>query len=166
MMAFYEAIGGYSRTRGAFLKYASMLIRNRLIDDSRKERRHGRVISLDAPAGNTEMALGETLAEDRDRHEEAVSRDATRAEIEALTRQMQEFGVSLSDVADQLPQAAAHAGGVPEGAAICEGKSGALGGPPTNEAPADRPPHGRQWRRTQDAGTAQEIYGGPCAGLY
>ena len=104
MMAFYEAIGGYSRTRGAFLKYASMLIRNRLIDDSRKERRHGHVISLDAPAGNTETALGETLAEDRDRHEEAVSRDATRAEIEALTRQMQEFGVSLSDVADNCPK--------------------------------------------------------------
>ena len=27
MMAFHEAIGGYSRTRGSFLKYAAMLIR-------------------------------------------------------------------------------------------------------------------------------------------
>ena len=26
MIAFHEAIGGYSRTRGAFLKYAAMLI--------------------------------------------------------------------------------------------------------------------------------------------
>ena len=26
MMAFHEAIGGYSRTRGSFLKYAAMLI--------------------------------------------------------------------------------------------------------------------------------------------
>ena len=50
MIAFHEAIGGYSRTRGAFLKYAAMLIRSRLIDYSRREQRHSRVISLDAPA--------------------------------------------------------------------------------------------------------------------
>ena len=47
--------------------------------------------------------MGETLADDRDPHEETASRDATRAEIEELTRQMQEFGVSLSDVADNCP---------------------------------------------------------------
>ena len=39
MIAFHEAIGGYSRVRGAFLKYAAMLIRSRLIDYSRRERR-------------------------------------------------------------------------------------------------------------------------------
>ena len=33
-----------------------------------------------------------------------LSRDATRAEIEELTRQMQEFGVSISDVADNCPK--------------------------------------------------------------
>ena len=47
---------------------------------------------------------GETLADDRDRHEETASRDATRAEIEDLIRQMKEFGVSLSDVADNCPK--------------------------------------------------------------
>ena len=40
MMAFHEAIGGYSRTRGSFLKYAAMLIRSRLVDYSRREQRH------------------------------------------------------------------------------------------------------------------------------
>ena len=39
MMAFHEAIGGYSRTRGSFLKYAAMLIRSRLVDYSRREQR-------------------------------------------------------------------------------------------------------------------------------
>ena len=78
MMAFHEAIGGYSRTRGSFLKYAAMLIRSRLVDYSRREQRHSR--------------------------EETALRDATRAEIEELTRQMQEFGVGLSDVADNCPK--------------------------------------------------------------
>ena len=104
MIAFHEAIGGYTRTRGAFLKYAAMLIRSRLIDYSRREQRHSRVISLETPAGEEGVPLGETLADDRDLYEETASRDATRAEIEELTRQMHEFGVSLSDVADNCPK--------------------------------------------------------------
>ncbi len=104
MMAFHEAIGGYSRTRGSFLKYAAMLIRSRLVDYSRREQRHSRVLSLDAPIGKEDATLGETLADDRDPREETALRDATRAEIEELTRQMQEFGVGLSDVADNCPK--------------------------------------------------------------
>ena len=104
MMAFHEAIGGYSRIRGSFLKYAAMLIRSRLVDYSRREQRHSRVLSLDAPIGEEDTTLGETLAEEKDPHEETALRDATRAEIEELTRQMQEFGVSLSDVADNCPK--------------------------------------------------------------
>ena len=104
MMAFHEAIGGYSRARGSFLKYAAMLIRSRLVDYSRREQRHSRVLSLDAPIGEEDATLGETLADDRDPHEEVAIRDVTRAEIEELTRQMQVFGVSLSDVADNCPR--------------------------------------------------------------
>lgn len=104
MMAFHEAIGGYSRARGSFLKYAAMLIRSRLVDYSRREQRHSRVISLDAPIGEEDATLGETLADDRDPHEEVAFRDVTRTEIEELTRQMQAFGVSLSDVADNCPR--------------------------------------------------------------
>ena len=104
MMAFHEAIGGYSRTRGSFLKYAAMLIRSRLIDYSRREQRHSRVISLDAPAREENTTLGEVLVGERDPHEETASRDATRAEIEELARQMKEFGVDLSNVADNCPK--------------------------------------------------------------
>ena len=104
MIAFHEAIGGYSRIRGAFLKYAAMLIKSRLIDYCRREQRHSRTISLDAPAGENDTPLGETLADKNDYQEETASRDATRTEIEELTRQMQEFGVSLNDVADNCPK--------------------------------------------------------------
>ena len=104
MIAFHEAINGYSRIRGAFLKYAAMLIRSRLIDYSRREQRHSRVVSLDAPIGEEDTTLGETLANETDPHEETASRDATRTEIEELARQMKEFGISLSDVADNCPK--------------------------------------------------------------
>ena len=91
MIAFHEAIGGYAKHRGSFLKYASMLIRQ--------------TVSLDAPAAGEESAsLGETLPEERDHPAESAHRQATRQEIEELSRQMESFGVSLSDVADNCPK--------------------------------------------------------------
>ena len=40
MFAFYESILSYRQEKGAFLRFASTGIRNRLIDYRRKERRH------------------------------------------------------------------------------------------------------------------------------
>lgn len=104
MIAFHEAVRGYSRSRGAFLKYAAMIMKSRLIDYRRKEQRHENVISLDAPAGEDDAPLSDTIADETDHNEAYVVREATRAEIEELTRQMREFGVSLSDVADNCPK--------------------------------------------------------------
>lgn len=104
MLSFYEAIRGYARERGGFLRYASILIRSRLIDYRRQERRHSGVLSLHAPAGEEGQALEDTLADGRDHSGELVEREATREEIRALTRQMARFGVRLSDVADNCPR--------------------------------------------------------------
>ena len=104
MIAFHEAIQGYSRLRGAFLRYAAVLIRNRLIDYRRREQRHRQVISLDAAEGEEAATLGERLADEKDQHQELSEREATRAEIAELSRQMQEFGVTLGDVADNCPR--------------------------------------------------------------
>ena len=104
MIAFHEAIVGYSKSRGAFFKYAALLIQSRLIDYHRREQRHGNYISLDTPVGESETTLGDTLAEGKDRNEELILRDATRAEIEELSSQMKEFGISLTDVADNCPK--------------------------------------------------------------
>ena len=115
MMAFHEAIGGNSRTRGSFLKYAAMLIRSRLVDYSRREQRHSRVISLDAPIGEEDAALGETLAEDGgelldtipdtvDHGSDYVVRTASRREIQEFSEKLAQFGLTFSDVADNCPK--------------------------------------------------------------
>ena len=49
MIAFHEAIRGYAKGRGAFLPFASMLIKSRLTDHMRRERRHRGHVSLDTP---------------------------------------------------------------------------------------------------------------------
>ena len=65
MFAFYEAILSYEKGRGAFLSYAARAIRNRLIDYYRKEKRHGKIISLDTPfqAEDEGIRLMDTLAD-------------------------------------------------------------------------------------------------------
>ncbi len=106
MMAFHEAILGYSKLKGTFLKYASLLIKNRLIDYHRKERRHRNVLSLDLPDEENNGTLADTIADEKIENEDLIMRDATKQEIEELSCQMQNFGVSLSDVVDHCPKQA------------------------------------------------------------
>lgn len=105
MIAFHEAILGYSRERGAFLNYAAMLIRNRLIDEYRKEKRHQGVLSLDdASDDEDDRTLMEQVADSRDVYAEAHDLEATQQEIAELAGVMAQFGVSFADVADHSPR--------------------------------------------------------------
>lgn len=104
MIAFHEAVQGYSRERGAFLPYAAVLIRNRLIDYSRKEKRHQDNLSLDAPDGEQERTLLEQIPDSRDLYAQNQDLEATRQEIEELASVLRSFGVSFADVADHSPR--------------------------------------------------------------
>ena len=105
MFAFYEAIGSYAETRGAFLPFAALQIKNRLIDNYRKERRNSGQISLDAPDEDQNTLL-DTVPDSHDAYEESEIREATRAEIAELSAQMLDFGVSMHDVAENSPRQA------------------------------------------------------------
>lgn len=106
MIAFHEAIRGYAKGRGAFLPFASMLIKSRLTDHMRREKRHRGHLSLDLPIGEAEDGdtLGMQLSAGENGQEAYASRDATRAEIEELARQLMDFGVSFTDVAENCPR--------------------------------------------------------------
>ena len=105
MFAFYEAIRNYSRLKGAFLKFASLQIRSRLIDNFRKEKRNSGLISLDSSSDDDDKnELIDTISDDHDDYEEHELREATRNEIEELSAQMSDFGVSMSDVAENSPK--------------------------------------------------------------
>ncbi len=104
MIAFHEAILGYEHNRGAFLPYAAMLIRNRIIDFQRKEIRHQSNISLNEEIGDSDQTLMDKIADERDYIKESANLEATKQEIEELSAVMAEFGVSFSDVADNSPK--------------------------------------------------------------
>lgn len=104
MIAFHEAILGYRRERGAFLNYAALLIRNRLIDEQRKEKRHQGHLSLDAPDGEDDRTLLDQVADHRDHYTESHNLEATQQEIAELAAVMADFGVTFADIADNSPR--------------------------------------------------------------
>lgn len=104
MIAFHEAILGYERERGAFLSYAAMLIRSRIIDYQRKETRHQGSISLYTETSEGDRTIMDEIADERDHFEEYDNLEATKQEIQNLSMVMEEFGVTFSDVADNSPK--------------------------------------------------------------
>ena len=106
MFAFHEAILRYSREKGAFLSFAALQIKSRLIDYFRKEKRHGNVISLYQPAGHEEDGM--TVLEKTDTGEENISlqqvRRATKEEILEFSKQLETFGLSLGNIAENCPK--------------------------------------------------------------
>lgn len=105
MFAFYESILSYKAGKGSFLKLAATAIRNRLIDYVRKEHRHENIISLDMPAGqDDDRTIGAQLADDSDKMEELLQITAAQTEIQEFSNQLKEFGLSLTDIADNCPK--------------------------------------------------------------
>lgn len=105
MLAFYEAILSYEKGRGPFLAYAARAVKNRLIDYYRKEKRHGNVISLDAPAGgDADGRLLDALPDQRDDMDALALREASQKEIREFGGQLEGLGISFSDVADNCPR--------------------------------------------------------------
>ena len=106
MFAFYEAIQGYERGRGAFLTYASTAIRSRLIDYCRKEGRHQGIISYDGPAGPEadSQSISDTTADEKNHIQQWDMRTVTREELNEFRRNLGEYGLTLLDVADNCPK--------------------------------------------------------------
>lgn len=106
MFAFHEAVMHYSKGKGAFLRFAAMMIKNRLIDYYRKEQRHEGVLSLDQQDSDEEgsKSLYEMLDSGKDEIEEICVSRATKEEIMEFAACLREYGLSLSDIADNCPK--------------------------------------------------------------
>ena len=106
MLAFYEAVLAYEKSRGAFLPYAARAIKNRLIDHYRTEKRQGNVISLDTRLDGEEgRTLLDTIPDTADHAEDYAVRTASRRrEIQEFSEKLAQFGLTFSDVADNCPR--------------------------------------------------------------
>ena len=115
LQAFVEALQNYEEEKGPFKVFAALVIRRRVLDYLRSERRHNAEIAV-TPAAfggdlREEEAAGVNLQvhhEVSERSMEAAASDLsgrTREEIAAAQEVLQRYGFSFFDLADCSPKA-------------------------------------------------------------
>jgi RNA polymerase sigma factor len=108
LAAFNEAIDGFDGNAGkSFLGFADTVIRRRLIDYVRKERRHARSLPMSVfeneQSGESPLNAAETAGAMDAYVSERLS-ESRRLEIEALAERLAQCGISFADLADRSPR--------------------------------------------------------------
>jgi len=100
LIAFNEAIHKYDVAKGSFLNFSRMVIKNRLIDNIRKESKNENVIPLSQLVRQDED--GKVTDFDIEDKNEIYS--DIKFEIEALSSELSVYGISYMDLAKVTPK--------------------------------------------------------------
>lgn len=105
MFGFYEALMAYKKSKGAFLSFAAVVIKNRLIDYKRKENKYIKTISLDAETSDED---GRSIVDKYDTGENNISLHeetlTAKKEITEFSEVLKKYGLELTDIADNCPK--------------------------------------------------------------
>lgn len=104
MLGFVEAIKSFNNDKGNFLPFAQNVIKRRLIDYYRKEKRNSNVISLNeyTEAGDDEFDL--SAAEALQVHSTREESEYRKLEIEQLKKELDTWDISFFDLAESSPK--------------------------------------------------------------
>lgn len=105
LIAFVEAIRSYNSFKGSFLSFAQNVIKRRLIDYYRKEKKHSKVISINEylmEDGEEEVDL--STIEAVGRHTQQEIAEYRRLEIEELKKELAGWGITFSELAEASPK--------------------------------------------------------------
>lgn len=109
LIAFNEAINNYNENRNvSFLSYSELLIKRRLVDYYRKEKKGDKIIqlsNLEHGDGNTDtgfLVLAQRQAAQRFQEQQEASE--RRAEIIQFTKILKDFGISFDELVKISPR--------------------------------------------------------------
>jgi RNA polymerase sigma factor len=104
MLAFMNCVKQYDSGRGSFLAFAAACIRNRLIDESRKQLRYtGKVVSISPGEENFVFeAIDSKLAIEA--YDQKKEQENLSYEIEVYSKQIMEFGIAFKDLPQICPK--------------------------------------------------------------
>ena len=105
LMAFVEAIKSHDASKGNFLYFAQSVIKRRLIDYYRKEKKHSNVISMQQPFSGDEeeekdLSEGEAI---KSFNLDEVS-EYRRLEIEEIKKELSQWGISFMELVEASPK--------------------------------------------------------------
>ena len=105
MLAFVHSVQTYNPEQGAFIQYAAVLIRNRLIDNTRKEiALQKRLFSLSAQIDKKETTWEADIA--REIYNRTEEENNLRLEIEAIDSEFSQWGFSWAVLLKKCPRQA------------------------------------------------------------
>jgi RNA polymerase sigma factor len=105
MLAFTDSVQTYSEERGAFIQYAAVVIRNRLLDNARKEltaQKHLFSLSASINENDTTWETGTS----REIFARAEEERKLRLEIEAVNGEFSQWGFSWASLLKKCPKQA------------------------------------------------------------
>lgn len=104
MLAFVEAIKSFDQSKGNFFSFSRNVIKRRLIDYYRSEKRHSNVVSLniylEEQDEEFDLSSGEAI---REYSEKRIS-EFRKLELEELGRELTGWKITFSDLAEASPR--------------------------------------------------------------
>ncbi len=104
MLAFVEAIHSFDETKGNFFSFSRNVIKRRLIDYYRSEKRHSNVISLNMYMEEHDEEFDLSSGEAIRIHSEQKLAEFRRLEMEELGKELKEWGITFSELAGASPK--------------------------------------------------------------
>lgn len=105
LMAFVEAIKSHDSVKGSFLSFAQNVIKRRLIDYYRKEKKHNNVISLNEYYSEDEederdLSMGQAL----EKYSDDEISEYRRLELEELKKELLQWDITFFQLAEVSPK--------------------------------------------------------------
>ncbi len=107
MIAVSDALDSYDESKGDFWAYASVIMKNRLIDDQRKQAKRSREILLSSDYFEGEFKVDDTdytLKLEVQQKTSTLESLSIKDEIDALTKEFNSYGFSFFDLAKSSPK--------------------------------------------------------------
>jgi len=104
MIAFVEAIRSFDSSKGNFFSFSRNVIRRRLIDYYRTEKRHGNVISLHACIQDSEEEYDLSSDEAVRAFSDRDAAECRRIELQELGKELSDWGITYQDLARVSPK--------------------------------------------------------------
>lgn len=104
LMAFVEAIRSYDGSKGNFLSFSQNVIRRRIIDYYRKEKKHNLVININGYSDEEQEETDITIAMSMEEYSKEEISEYRRLELEQLKRELEGWSISLFELVDISPK--------------------------------------------------------------
>lgn len=104
LMAFVEAARYYNSSRGNFLSFAHNVIKRRLIDYYRKEKKHLGTVSLHEKINGSEDEIDLSADESVIKYNLQEISEYRRLELEELKKELGEWGISFLELVEASPK--------------------------------------------------------------